>query len=353
MASSSAQNLTRIPIPPADNISAIRFSPDENSSAFAVASWDSKAYIYRADQGTMQTKFTCPFPTTDCCWLDSTKVVFTSLDARITVMDARTSQIVAQLDRAHDNGIRAVSRVDHGTIITGSWDRKVKQFDIRSMKNTATAPVSAKVFCQDITPEVPAPSAYNGSSSSSSSRKLVVGGHDKKIHVFELRGGSIAKIKEEDSALKYQLRAIACMPDGLGYVQGSVEGRASWDYFEPDMIQKKFAFKCHREQTENGMEHIFPVHDIAFHPKWHTFATVGGDGTLCMWDGQAKKRIWKTSKFDDEISALSFSANGQYLAMGVSSTQSVDGPKEIWIKQLADHEVVPRSHQLQNPAQRR
>ncbi|CAD7964029.1 unnamed protein product [Amoebophrya sp. A25] len=329
--SSSVQNLSRIPISPMDTISAIRFHEEVGNPHFAVMSWDCKGYLYRADDGSLLQKFPSNFPLTDCAWMDSTRLCATSLDARITIIDTRTNQAVAQADRAHESTIRRVVKLDSTTIITGGWDKKVKMWDTRTMKNVATGNVNAKVFCMDVT------------HADRSSPKLVVGGSDKHIHIFDY-GNGITKLEERESALKYQLRSIACMPDGQGFVQGSVEGRASWDYFAEDMQKGKFAFKCHREPGANGMEQIHPVHDIAFHPIHHTFATVGGDGTLCMWDGTCKKRIWKTSKFDDEITSLSFSADGRYLAMAVGSHEA-NGPKEVWIKFLQDSEVMQRGSQ--------
>ena len=59
--------------------------------------------------------------------------------------------------------------------------------------------------------------------------KLVVGASDKKIHIFDYKQ-SLQRLEERESTLKYQLRSIAAMPDGNGYVYGTVEGRASWEY---------------------------------------------------------------------------------------------------------------------------
>jgi cell cycle arrest protein BUB3 len=58
-----------------------------------------------------------------------------------------------------------------------------------------------------------------------------------------------------------------------------------------------------------------------------TFATGGGDGGISIWDGKNKKRItmWKT--FPTSIASLSFSGDGQYLAVAASYTYE-EGEKE-------------------------
>ena len=55
----------------------------------------------------------------------------------------------------------------------------------------------------------------------------------------------------------------------IGYATGSVEGRIAVEYFDPspDVQKEKYAFKCHR-QTVDGIDHVWPVNTIAFHPMY-------------------------------------------------------------------------------------
>ena len=54
-----------------------------------------------------------------------------------------------------------------------------------------------------------------------------------------------------------------------GFATGSVEGRIAVEYFDPspEMQDKKYAFKCHR-QTAEGEDHVWPVNSLAFHPVY-------------------------------------------------------------------------------------
>lgn len=53
--------------------------------------------------------------------------------------------------------------------------------------------------------------------------------------------------------------------------------------------------QCHRRQ-EDGKDIAYPVHAIAFHPDYGTFATGGGDGVVNVWDGEQKKRLFQIAK---------------------------------------------------------
>jgi len=65
------------------------------------------------------------------------------------------------------------------------------------------------------------------------------------------------------------------------------------EYFDSsDPSGKKYAFKCHRK-TVNGVEEIFPVNALAFHPEHGTFAT---GAILGQWAAEpspnATSNIW-------------------------------------------------------------
>lgn len=50
----------------------------------------------------------------------------------------------------------------------------------------------------------------------------------------------------------------------------------------------------------------------------NTFASGGSDGTVSIWDHNAKKRMKQYPHFPTEVSCLSFSPDGEKLAIGVS-----------------------------------
>ena len=150
-----------------------------------------------------------------------------------------------------------------------------------------------------------------------------------------------------ESSLKYQTRSIACFNDGSGYALGSVEGRVAMEYFNtgPEAQANKYAFKCHRRPMD-GKEMAFPVHAIAFHPGYGTFATGGGDGVINFWDGANKKRLFQIDRYPTTVAALAFSRDGSMLAVAASYTHerggAVNEGDEIYIRKIQDIEVRPK-----------
>lgn len=142
-------------------------------------------------------------------------------------------------------------------ILTGSWDRTIKLWDTREKGCVGTYEQNnGKVYSMNVIDE-----------------KLVVATSDRKVLIWDLRNMSQYLMRRE-SSLKYQTRVIRCFPNKEGYVMSSIEGRVAVEYFDqdPEVQQKKFAFKCHRVK-ENNNELIYPVNAISFHNVYNTFAT--------------------------------------------------------------------------------
>ncbi|EEP79778.1 hypothetical protein UREG_04624 [Uncinocarpus reesii 1704] len=156
----------------------------------------------------------------------------------------------------------------------------------------------------------------------------------RALHIYDLR--SLATFTEEsgsvpppnkldiepwqrrESSLKFMTRAVACMPNDAGYASSSIEGRVAVEWFDPssESQDRKYAFKCHRQNVD-GVDVVYPVNALTFHPTFGTFASGGGDGVVALWDGIAKRRIRQYQKYPSSVAALSFSSNGKYLAIGV------------------------------------
>ena len=154
-------------------------------------------------------------------------------------------------------------------------------------------------------------------------------------------------IISRESSLKHQTRCIAGSITGNFIAVSSTEGRVGIDYLDPSEASNSYAFKCHRKKEDNGNEIAYPVHTLSFHPSYGTFVTGGGDGNVFFWDAKARKRIAAIGPYNNSISALSFSPQGNYLAIA-ASYDFTNGDKEhtpdsIIIRNITDAEVKPKT----------
>ena len=136
-------------------------------------------------------------------------------------------------------------------------------------------------------------------------------------------------LQQRESSLKFMTRTVRCMPNGEGYASSSVEGRVAVEFFDPskESQARKYAFKCHR-QTDNGIDVVYPVNALAFHPVYGTFASGGGDGVVSLWDGTAKRRLRQYPRLGASVSACGFNCDGRYLGIAISSGFE-DGKEEV------------------------
>ncbi|KAL8745850.1 MAG: hypothetical protein Q9190_002049 [Brigantiaea leucoxantha] len=153
--------------------------------------------------------------------------------------------------------------------------------------------------------------------------------------------------QRRESSLKFMTRAVACMPNDDGYASSSIEGRVAVEWFDPSSTSqaRKYAFKCHRQSSAEGIDVVYPVNALAFHPVHGTFASGGGDGLVSLWDGLAKRRIRQYQRYGSSVAALSFSGDGKHLAVAISpgfedGKEGVgEGLVKIFIRELGENEA--------------
>lgn len=160
--------------------------------------------------------------------------------------------------------------------------------------------------------------------------------------------------QRRESSLKFMTRAVACMPDDAGYASSSIEGRVAVEWFDPSGTSqaRKYAFKCHRQPSPSGdgVDIVYPVNALAFHPIHGTFASGGGDGIVALWDGIAKRRIKQYQRYPASIAALAFSSDGRSLAVascpGFEDGKEdvlAEGQTKIFLRTLAENEAKVKS----------
>ena len=275
---------------------------------------------------------------------------FDVADANYHRIDLNTSEQTVM--SSHEAGVRNVvySR-EHNLVISGSWDSTLHVHRPDAGANTqsipSTIPLPSKPFSLSLTPT-----------------KLVVAMASRALHIYDLKAlalltaqadsdtvdGNKVEIEpwqRRESSLKFMTRCVACMPDDAGYASSSIEGRVAVEWFDPspESQARKYAFKCHRQTAEDGVDVVYPVNALAFHPVFGTFASGGGDGVVALWDGISKRRIRQYQKYPSSVAALGFSGNGKYLAIAISpgfedgKDDVPEGVVKIMVKELGETEA--------------
>ncbi|KAL8746738.1 MAG: hypothetical protein Q9190_001296 [Brigantiaea leucoxantha] len=286
--------------PPEDGISDLKFSPQ--SEHLAVASWDKKVRIYEINaQGGSEGKalFEHEQP-------DGTKVVGAGADRAARMMDLGSGNTTtAQQVAAHDAPVRCARFVDVPNqagqmLVTGSWDKTIKYWDLRQSTPVASVQCQERVYSMDVVNTL-----------------LVVATADRYIDIINLsEPGKFYKTMQ--SPLKWQTRVVTCFNDGSGFAVGSIEGRCAIQYVEEKDSSANFSFKCHRNSASQNNTNVYSVNAISFHPQHGTFSTAGSDGTFHFWDKDAKHRLKGYPEVGGTITATDFDRTGNIFAYSVS-----------------------------------
>ncbi|VUC27523.1 unnamed protein product [Clonostachys rosea] len=292
--------------PPTDSISDLAFSPAPNGPDFlAVSSWDNKVRIYEiAQNGQSQGRHAYEHtqPVLNCDFSkDGTKVVSAGADKNVKVCDLASQQDA--IIGTHDQPVRTVRFFESNgnpMIVSGSWDKTVRYWDMRQQTPAATVTCNERVYTMDVKDNL-----------------CVVGTADRHIHVIDLKNPT-AFYKTLQSPLKWQTRVVSCFADSAGFAIGSIEGRCAIQYVEEKDSNSNFSFKCHRDPAQNNITNVYSVNDISFHPVHGTFSTAGSDGTFHFWDKDAKHRLKGYPNVGGSITATTFNKNGSIFAYAVS-----------------------------------
>ncbi|KAI8842449.1 WD40-repeat-containing domain protein [Chytriomyces cf. hyalinus JEL632] len=322
---------TQLEKPPTDTISCVSFSRHDSSSLL-VSSWDSHVRLYDAVENTLTHSYSHESAVLGVAFASKSVAVSGGLDKAVTTVDLETTH-KHQID-SHEDAVKCITTdLVTGLVISGSWDKSVKLFDLRKPKPlVATHKHPHKVHSMD-----------------TAKGRLVVATADRRYYMYDLRNFEAPLLEERTGSLKFMTRCVGCMPNGEGYATSSIEGRVSVEFFDnsAESQARKYAFKCHREKQSDGIEKVFPVNALAFHPIQGTFASGGSDGIVNLWDGFNKKRLRQYPRYPAGISALSFNREGNLLAIGCSYTYE-EGEKEdkpadsVLIRHMSDAETRPK-----------
>ncbi|MEH1997123.1 AAA-like domain-containing protein [Nostoc sp.] len=161
---------------------------------------------------------------------------------------------------------------------------------------------------------------------------LVTAWADGKVLVFNTNGYKLINPKTHDK-MRHDKSVVAMTfsNDGQYLATASLDGTASvwndWKRQKNDEEPVKLLHKGSVTDVSSRADGKFlvPVTDVSFSPDGKFLATVSsGDKNAYVWDTISRK-IVQQLKHDDNVLAVTFSHNGQYLA-----TASLDKTARVW-----------------------
>ncbi|KAG0048703.1 mitotic spindle checkpoint protein Bub3 [Gryganskiella cystojenkinii] len=319
--------------PPTDTVSSVVFHPSR-PEILMVSSWDKSVALYDTVKNQQTSKYYHDAAVLDCCFGEGMEAYSGGLDRTVRMHDFATGK--GTVLGSHDDAVRAMAySTANNFLVTGSWDKTVGTWDHRAGgvehgHNLGKYKQPEKIFSLDVCDQ-----------------KLVVAMAGRLVFIYDLRNMN-ETLQRRESSLKYQTRMVRCMRDGLGYASSSIEGRVAVEFFDPsaESQAKKYAFKCHRQPID-GVETIYPVNALAYHPIHGTFASGGSDGGVTLWDGFNKKRLRQYPKYPTSVSALSWSCDGKTLAVASSYTfdegDKDHAPDQVFLRSISDQEARPKT----------
>ncbi|TPX38029.1 hypothetical protein SmJEL517_g00022 [Synchytrium microbalum] len=308
--------------PPQDGISCVAFAPKDPKLLANVR-------VYDVENNNLKCRYEHRQAVLSTCFGDDTHLYSGGLDKDLKMYDLQAQK--ETILGSHDEAIRIVDyNQKTNMVITGSWDKSVKTWDPRTPSHLSQTDLPAKVFAM-----------------STADTKVVISMAQRLIHIYDIRNMS-ETLQQRESSLKFMTRVVKCMPNGEGYASGSIEGRVAVEFFDPsEAVQaKKYAFKCHRQMSE-GVDNVYPVNALAYHPVYGTFASGGADGFVSTWDGFNKKRLKQFTKYPTSIASIAFNGAGTLLAIASSYTfeegEKDTPPDSVFIRTILDGDVKPKN----------
>lgn len=139
-------------------------------------------------------------------------------DKTIKLLDVATGQ--SMTINAHDQPVKSLkwmSTNNAQVLISGSWDKTLKYWDLRAPTPMAVVPLPERCYSMDVSQDL-----------------LVVGTAERHICVYNLNQPT-QLYKNLPSPLKWQTRTVSCFHDGSGFAVGSVEGRVGLQWIDEKM----------------------------------------------------------------------------------------------------------------------
>lgn len=319
-----------------DCVSCVRFSPKEcPANILGVTSWDCSCSVWQVAYGPngVQTtpSWTTQVEAPPLClsFSNDGRAFIGGCSKNVSMWNLQTNQksVVA----THDLPISTLTylslpNVMNDLLITGSWDGKLRWWDLRTPNSIKEENLGEPIFALDAQRSVPMMAVATG----------------RTTHVYNLQNMTKADELLPPDPVKFNLRCVSCSPDFQGVAFGGIEGRISFARIDKT---QGCTFKAH--QVTQGTTHLmYQTNFCVHHPRSPYVFTGGGDGSLFCMDRNLRKEVCTFAAREKHmnesipISAGDLSADGTLLAYAHSYDWSMgkegfkSQPTSVHIRQL-------------------
>lgn len=249
-------------------------------------------------------------PQLDCCFerSDNNYIYSVGLDKEIKIINLESCSY-SILGRHEEPISIVISSKEGNCVYTSGWDGKLKFWDFRSKNEIGV-----------VNPEMNI--SHLAISRNNSFKMIAAGiseiekGESDVLKFFDLRK-MLGCVKREISPLKNQTTALCASENSDRYIVGCLDGRICSDSFENESENQQYIFKSHREETDSKIL-IYPVTAATFHPSKSVYLSGGADKVIYAWDDKKRKKLFKSPKYPEGITSLTFNNDGSILAIASS-----------------------------------
>lgn len=288
---------------PKDYISDIRIISSDNR--VVVSCWDGSLSLFDITQQQLLMKLQHSWPLTSCHVSKDGRIWAGSVQGEVLEADWESERLIPNDTMSFSLGVSGITSIDH-FIIASSWDGSLIVLDYLRNQIVKQWKFEEKIF-QLCASEV----------------RVMCSLSSGKVKLIQFPSWDIT---ETESGLKYQCRSCTLIPNNRGFVQGSVDGRVSVEFFDDQ--SPKFAFRCHRMNLEE-VQMVFPVTALAFQPNSLNLFTGGADGKIVSWNLVTRKKQEEFHKLDDTIVKLCCTEDYLVIAVSDDSFKTCAVPQDI------------------------
>lgn len=288
---------------------------DSRLNSLLVATHDSSALLYTcvlngtSPLATITAEINTPSPIMAVAQSGHTTYAG-CLDGTLRQFDYENTRMTTPLASGRNNPpspINHLKAIDPNLLVFTAVDGTIRYFDPRIDRLVDSHSCPSKLFAADAT-----------------SQYVTVGLAGSQVQIFDLRKRN-TPWQSRASGLQYQMTNIRNFTSGEGFALSSIDGRVSIEY--NDLLEesqgRKFAFKCHRStDRETRTDTVYPVTGLRFHQQYNTLFTAGGDGHVCVWNWEKRKRMKQFEKVPGQhgISHMDINQDGSLLAVGTTDS---------------------------------